>query len=336
MINRFARHSPFETNDPDLASQQMHRILHRRIEIAPHHGFHLSMVTITLQVIAVTVLEFTGGMRISSQADGALYMLMRLESGTVERHEAGRSISITPGSGILVPPHASAMSQIAGEKIGATLIGIPTSLIQLGATRLLGYLPKEPMELLEIANMSPLSYVGQKIEWMLTELDHEPNMFTALEWSLNAVEYQHELVRLLIERLPNSYQPLLAKRVGNAAQWHVGRLEEFLQANLYRAIKVPAMAAAIGVSDRTLREACKAERGQTPEEVFVSMRLHEAHRRFEAPGLEDTVGSIAHELHFSNVGRMAEEYRKIFQDEQPSVTLARGKKRRRMLAAGGK
>jgi AraC-like DNA-binding protein len=101
----------------------------------------------------------------------------------------------------------------------------------------------------------------------------------------------------------------------------IRRLRAFMAANSDKALYIPEICEAIGVSDRTLRACCHDYFGMGPNRYLVLRRMHLAHQRLLAVGPgEATVTEIAMQYGFWELGRFAVEYRRIF-GERPSATL---------------
>jgi len=85
------------------------------------------------------------------------------------------------------------------------------------------------------------------------------------------------------------------------------------------------LAAAAGVSQRTLEYAFQDRLGLSPAVFLRRLRLHALRRRLLASALgESTVTELAYHLGFTQLGRMARDYRGIF-GEPPSATLSRAR-----------
>lgn len=79
----------------------------------------------------------------------------------------------------------------------------------------------------------------------------------------------------------------------------------------------------VGVSQRTLRNAFASVLGVSPTRYLALRRLHLLRAALSiADPLTDTVASIARAFGFSDCGRMAAQYRRLF-GEPPRTTLLR-------------
>jgi AraC family ethanolamine operon transcriptional activator len=92
--------------------------------------------------------------------------------------------------------------------------------------------------------------------------------------------------------------------------------------DLMHPIEVPELAAAVGVSRRVLERGFQESIGVSPHQYLKRCRLNRLHRTLRSarsPG--ETVTRLATSLGFTEQGRMAAEYRRMF-GELPSATLA--------------
>jgi len=101
------------------------------------------------------------------------------------------------------------------------------------------------------------------------------------------------------------------------------RFRRAVEENPDRALYIPELAAAIGVSLSTLRTCCHEQLGISPKRYLMLRRMHLARRdlRDSAPGMT-TVTDIATRYGFFQFGRFAGEYGSLF-GESPSATLRR-------------
>jgi len=101
------------------------------------------------------------------------------------------------------------------------------------------------------------------------------------------------------------------------------RLEQLLEANQHEPLYLSEVCAAIGVTDRTLRQHCQEHLGMSPHRYLWLRRMHLARRALAlADGTKSTVTEIANDHGFGELGRFAVSYRQIF-GESPSATLRR-------------
>ncbi len=88
-------------------------------------------------------------------------------------------------------------------------------------------------------------------------------------------------------------------------------------------LEIGELSRRVGVSERTLRSAFAAMLGISPTRYLTLRRLHLLRAALSiADPLTDSVTSLAHAFGFSDGGRMAAQYRRLF-GENPSATLLR-------------
>lgn len=109
-------------------------------------------------------------------------------------------------------------------------------------------------------------------------------------------------------------QPELASKILRDVMQHI-------EAHAHKPISIPEIAAAYGVSPRTIHKQF-AIRGMTPMTFVKLTRLRAAHRRLADPDRKTSVTGVAFECGFTNLGHFARDYRKEF-SELPSETLKR-------------
>jgi AraC-like DNA-binding protein len=333
-MSRLSRYSRLITDDPDELCQHLSRLLDRQMtELVDRQRFQLSGHTAKLELFTVGESEISGAL--SSRAIISGYSLLRVEVGGMERHFHGyqRTHRLSPGDGSLTTPgqEISTKLQTSGGISTTVTFTIPDALVKRAAEFMIGEPAREPLVIAEPVDLSPPTYLGEKINFLLDELDRDGGLFD--KYPRIAQQLQCSLVCELIEQTPNNYQALVAHHFGGPARRHVAKAEEYIEANVSNPITVGSMAAAAGISARTLRDACHRVRDMTPEMILRAMRMRSARRRLENPLPDDTVASIAHEFGFGNVSRFGHHYRREFNGETPREALLRGRRRLRVFTA---
>ncbi len=101
----------------------------------------------------------------------------------------------------------------------------------------------------------------------------------------------------------------------------VQRFRAALEPSDGRAVYLPELCAAIGVSGRMLRLCCQEHLGMSPKRYLLLRRMHLARRALrDGAAAATTVTDIATQFGFWELGRFAVEYRSLF-GESPSDTL---------------
>jgi transcriptional regulator GlxA family with amidase domain len=104
----------------------------------------------------------------------------------------------------------------------------------------------------------------------------------------------------------------------------VARLDAALPGWRESSVRIRDLAAAAGVSPRTLYRAFARQCGEPPIGRLRRERLEGARRHLLEAGPRDTVTSVALDWGFAHLGRFAGSYGRCF-GERPSETLRRGR-----------
>ena len=118
--------------------------------------------------------------------------------------------------------------------------------------------------------------------------------------------------------------PAAARSALSLSERRVRQAEEMILARHDEPIAIADVAAAIGVSIRSLQLAFRERRQRSPRDVLNQVRLEAARARLTAAGPEDRVTDLALACGFTHFGRFAVAYREAF-GERPSDTLRRAR-----------
>jgi len=130
------------------------------------------------------------------------------------------------------------------------------------------------------------------------------------------------LLRAMIACLPDQ-DTSARRRPGHDGGAVMLRFRDALEANTGRPMYLAEICAAVGVSERVLHMRCIEHLGIGPHRYLWLRRMHQSRRALaRANRHDDTVTAIANDHGFSELGRFAAEYRKLF-GELPSTTLSR-------------
>jgi AraC-like DNA-binding protein len=172
-----------------------------------------------------------------------------------------------------------------------------------------------PLTFRLVSSDAKCASVFSYLRWLSEELQRESS-------ALNVPHVAVEAVDLLLAMLTQACWPPDAAR-GEGGRDALRLAEEFLAARLETPVSLPTVAAAAGVSLRTLTRAFHKEYGVGPVGFLRRRRLEAARRDLLAAEPDSTnVTDVALRYGFAHLGRFAGEYRKAF-GESPSETLRR-------------
>ncbi|MGB5216504.1 MAG: helix-turn-helix domain-containing protein [Anderseniella sp.] len=132
------------------------------------------------------------------------------------------------------------------------------------------------------------------------------------------------LIELYGEFISRLAEETGSRKTLSAGARYVAKAEEYMRANLDEPLTVSEIAAAIGVSPRSLQLAFRKMRSAAPREILALMRLHLVHEKLKSDKSGAGVTDIALECGIANIGRFASSYREMF-GEKPSTTRRRAR-----------
>lgn len=132
------------------------------------------------------------------------------------------------------------------------------------------------------------------------------------------------LIELYGEFISRLAEKSFSRKALSAGARYVVKAEEYMRANLDEPLTVSEIAAAIGVSPRSLQLAFREVRSAAPREILALMRLHLVHEKLKSDKSDAGVTDIALECGVANIGRFASSYRETY-GEKPSATRRRAR-----------
>ena len=100
----------------------------------------------------------------------------------------------------------------------------------------------------------------------------------------------------------------------------VQRASQLLRDHVAEGTRIGVISRAVGVSERTLRNAFQREHGLSPKQYDVRERLQAARQALCSVNDSDTVTKVASQYGFFELGRFARLYKDAF-GESPSETI---------------
>ncbi|MGH6783459.1 MAG: helix-turn-helix transcriptional regulator, partial [Sphingomicrobium sp.] len=145
--------------------------------------------------------------------------------------------------------------------------------------------------------------------------------YSTLSDAAAAMHAERLLSLLLLRSLRKQDVRAIAGRSPQVAPYYVRRAEQFVAENYMKPIDIEDLAAATGVSSRTLYYGFKQHRGASPGKYLKGVRLLRARRSLlEAQMRGGRVGEVAAHVGYENKSQFARDYREYF-GESPSATL---------------
>lgn len=230
-----------------------------------------------------------------------------------------RTVPVSVGSPILV-----SAGRAAGFQYGADLEKLVICVRPEALKRKLSVLLGAPVsrdiefELSDFVSREMLSGLLGLIDALVRQFDDRRCLLAPL--AIRQIE--KAIVAQLLLTAHHQYSNQLQRTPPETSPDHVRRAEEFIVANWDQPITMEALAEVTGVSARTLFRTFEKLRGYSPMGFARKIKLERAYTLLSRPNDTTSVTGVALACGFSNLGRFANDYWKMF-DELPSETLRR-------------
>lgn len=145
---------------------------------------------------------------------------------------------------------------------------------------------------------------------------------TVLECEEVRKQYSRTMIELMIHAAPHNYSQEILACETQTMPWYVRRAQVHLEAHLSEVRSVADLAAAIGITPRTLQNGFREALKIHPAEYIRNARVTALHRALLAAEPGQTVTSAMVSVGIASFGRYAEYYQQQF-GQWPSETLRR-------------
>jgi AraC-like DNA-binding protein len=172
----------------------------------------------------------------------------------------------------------------------------------------------EPLQVLELANVPTTVAV---LETIMADLAGGEGAFAN---SLLSTQAARMLSLLLLKSVPHKHAQSLGETRSSIAPYYVRRAEAYMRDNLQSKITMDALAAAAGVSVRTLYYGFRDYRSVTPMRHLKHMRLDLARARLASSNAACKVSDIIAQVGYPSASQFSRDYKSRF-GERPLQTL---------------
>lgn len=199
-------------------------------------------------------------------------------------------------------------------------VAIPVPSLESTLDALTGVSRKEPLLFDASVDVDAPAAAGlmRLLDFVLAEADRDGSV---LNTPLIQAQLSEVFVCAMLVGLQHNHSQLLRSKAAQVAPAHLRRAEEYIAANVDRAIGVSDLALVAGVSARALFAAFREHRGCSPM-AFLRARRFELARTRLLTSSAMTVAEVALSCGFEHLGRFSVGYRQRF-GESPKQTLQR-------------
>lgn len=251
-----------------------------------------------------------------SDMAGVRQLLCLTSQGRIS--SGGRQTQINAEATTILPPGSSFLASYgAGYQHIVTQFDVEA--LRRKAEAIVGYPQHGPFALPVLEALATSTRVrSRQISFALARM-----LATETDIDMPLIEMGQALSSAFLLENLSGFADRLAEEPKSASVAAVKVLEDYIQANWNRPLTVEDIAAACGVSVRSVFARFKQHRGIAPLTYLRELRLDRA-RHLLLHDQEDSVISIAMTCGFSSFGHFARRYRERF-GELPSTTRARGR-----------
>jgi len=282
--------------------------------------FYASLHAVRLRDVTLGYLDYTVELRLEAEALPRSFLVLVPMSGHSTVHVDGTRTEATAITAVLPPP-GRPMAIECNRQTPHLLIRIEHHSLEVHLSRLLGRPLTEALQFdmgLDLSKPSANRW-NFAIQMLHAELFEAGSL---LYQGIGAGQLEEFVMSSLLYAHRSNYSPFLV-RPGQSDERRTTRTaKDFIEGHLAEMLTVGDIAAAAGVSERTLQAAFQSELATTPTAYLKAQRLDRARAELaDAAATDDvTVTEIATRWGFCHLGRFAADYRSRF-GESPSSTL---------------
>lgn len=304
-------HRLFESADLDETRERISRVMQPHLLVPSGAKSGLShMDFVRLGGVGIGTIAFGNAMRVDVEAVDGYHLLMFCVTGQAKVRTRGQTVCVDQSNAVLCA---------AGEPFDAVLSPDCEQFILRIDTGLLGTQAWST----RLRSGSHIHIDSPALGGWMQQLNLIANSSALLELARNNDIVGGQLGRLLLELLTLGHAkaaPETDRRT--VTPGFVKRAEDFMHEHCGEIWRLPDMATALGLPERTLRDGFQQFRGVSPTQYLRQIRLDKAHKILREATDSIHVSDVALDCGFMHLGRFSIEYKKRF-GESPSDTLAR-------------
>jgi AraC-like DNA-binding protein len=250
-----------------------------------------------------------------------LFQIYVQREGVVQHRCGSLTLTSEPGKGVIQSPGQNIYLKTFGSA-QVLVVSIKQKAVEFELSRRLDREPDSPLEFLPVFHTTA-GHGASLIRLLLflcCELDAPDSLVEFAPHSVRHIE--QGIIAALVEGLPHNYTGEMQDQVRRIPAAVVRRAEEFIIAHLKDPLNIGDIAAAAGVSARSLHRNFRRHRGYSPLEFLRLARLKRVRAELETGRSNITVTSVAMDYGFFHLGRFSHFYKRRY-GESPCKTLQR-------------
>lgn len=319
-----AGHQLLRSSDVDEARERVAAVFcpHRLLPRGRTGMLDARLNSVRLDRSSLTYLDYGAQVRITPGELESFYLVQMPLAGRATVACGPDRIESTPHlASVPTPTEPLDMWWDAGNP--QLIVRFERAALEAELTGLLGYRPGRPLRF--GLGLDLTRGAGSSFKHLVAEMRREVE---ACSWltsqPLALAPLESALMRILLLGHDSNYADLLARTAPPALPRAVRRAVEHCEQHAHEPITVADLAAAAGVSVRSLQAGFAEHVGKPPTAYLREIRLRRTRQELlqAGPGEHLTVTDVALRWGFLHPSRFARDYRRLF-GEAPSATLRR-------------
>jgi AraC-like DNA-binding protein len=319
-----AHHGLFSTGDPTTAERLGAPLLgrHRLRPVAAASPFGASLHAVVTGPVTLGYLQVVSAVEVELAGSAPRFLMVTPSAGPSPVRCGTRSFAASPDVAVIVQP-GQPVTVGCPDRATLLVVALERQAVLAHLSRLLGRSLDRPLAFDPEVDLA----AGRASRWNLAvELLHL-ELFehgSLLRTGVGQRQVEEFLMSSLLYGQGSTYREALCEPHRRAEHPAVASAREFIEANLADRLTAADVAAAVGVSPRTLQSAFRSDLRTTVTAYIRGRRLERTRADLcvVGPAAGATVTDVATRWGITHLGRYAAAYRDRF-GESPSSTLRR-------------
>jgi AraC-like DNA-binding protein len=312
-----ASHCQFASNNFEAMHHRLSSVLKphrlRRLSNVPVSGI---ICRATLDKISINLMRIGPAVEVWPGALDAFYLVQIPIHGAVEVSLGNNHVRCAGTTAAVISP-GERLHLRWSDNCAQLIVQIPRETIAAHLAERFGIAKHSPLKFQPAFDLGRAA--GREWRALLDVAVRSVDEVGLLSRRPHCADLEKLMVSALLAAQPHNYARELQCGDG-PVPYYVLRAERDMRERMALPLTIASLANAAGVSERTLHDGFRRFRATTPMGRLTALRLAAARRRLLDAGPGVTVGRIAVEVGFFQLGRFARTYRNAF-GELPSVTL---------------
>lgn len=317
----------FETQEPEEFRRIASRIFNntQSITTISKNKFYFCINHIEIGKVSLSYIVSDTNLEIKVGELTNYYSIFIQKDGRVGHIIDKQKFITVPGKAVIHSPTQKIVLKTSGPA-AVLIVRISRAAVERELSRRLNENLHNTLKFLPALDLNTVT--GQAIERLIMFICNEMETTDGLiKFSPDTIKHlQKTLITALLDGQTHNYSHIVRVSLHDTSIDLVRRTEEFIHNNIDKELSSGIIAAAMGVSERSLYRSFRRYGKSTPMEIFRRERLQRVHVILKTGLPGTTVISAAMNYGFFHLGRFSQYYKSRF-GESPSMTLHRARER---------